>query len=87
MCVRCGSENHFITNFPEPDTLNRKIHRNMEKPKTHAYRSTKIDKIMEKSTDQSESQNMYASMACMPYNVEITCRYFGDISQLPSSAC
>ena len=42
----------------------------MEKPKTCVYRSKKIYKTSENSTDQSESQKIYASMACMFSNVK-----------------
>ena len=41
---RCGSEDHFITNFPKPDNFDKKFHWSMKKPKTRAYGSTEIDK-------------------------------------------
>ena len=40
----------------------------MENPKTHVYRLTKIDKMSYRSTDESKSQKIYASMACMSTN-------------------
>ena len=57
----------------------------MEKTKTRAYILKKIDKTSENSTYQSESQKIYASMACMSSNVESTRRNCGDISQLINS--
>ena len=74
-------EDNFIAKFPKPDTSDKKFHWNTGKPKTCAYRSTKIDKTPENSTDQSESQNIYASMAHMSSNAEIPRRDFGDSSQ------
>ena len=47
-----------------------------------AYRSTKIDKAPENSTDKSDSQKIYMSMARMSSNAEIPRRDFGDILQL-----
>ena len=67
-CFICGSEDHFIANFPKPETLETKVHWNMEDTKTHEYISTKIDKTLEKSTDKSEPHQIYASMACMTSN-------------------
>ena len=40
----------------------------MEKPKNCAYRSEKIDKTPENSTDESEPYKVYASMAHMSTN-------------------
>ena len=54
----------------------------MEKPKSCAYRSKKRDKTSEKSTYQSEWQKIYASMARMFSNVEISRIYFGDSLKL-----
>ena len=54
----------------------------MEKPKTCVYRSKKIYKTSENSTDQSESQKIYASMACMFSNVKTPRRNYGDNLQL-----
>ena len=71
-----------MENFPKPDTSDNKVHWNMEKPKTHAYRSTKIDKTLENSTDKSESHKIYTSIAHMYTNAEIPRTHFGDISQL-----
>ena len=42
----------------------------------------KIDKTSENSTDEIESQNIYASMAHMSPNAEISRRDFRDRSQL-----
>ena len=50
--------------------------------KTCAYKLTKIDKVSDKNTEQNESQKIYASIAYMSYNVEITRIYFGDSLQL-----
>ena len=46
------------------------------------YRSNKIDKTSENSTDKSESHSIYAYMACMSSNAETPRRDFGDSSQL-----
>ena len=81
-CFRCGSEDHFIANFPKPDTSDKKCYWNMENPKTCAYRSNKIYKTLDNCTDQSDSQNMCASMSHMSSNTEIPWRYFGYSSQL-----
>ena len=82
MCFRCGPEYHFITNCLKPDTLYNKVHWNTENPKNCAYRYTEIYKTPENSTYQNKSQKIYASMARMSSNTEITIRYFGDSSQL-----
>ena len=79
---RCGSEDHFITKFQEPDTSDEKVHWNTENPKTHTYRLTKIDKMSDNSTDESESQKIYKSMARMSTNAESPIRNYGIISQL-----
>ena len=50
------------------DTSDKKVHRNMENPKTRAYRLTEIDNTTENSKDQSEQQKIYASMAHMSSN-------------------
>ena len=50
------------------DTSDKKVHRNMENPKTRAYRLTEIDNTSENSKDQSEQQKIYASMAHMSSN-------------------
>ena len=81
-CFRCGSEDHFITNFPELDNFDNKVHWNMKKPKTRAYRSTKIDKTSKKNSYEIESQKMYTSMARMSKNEEIPRINYGDSSQL-----
>ena len=54
----------------------------MENPKTCAYRLENIYKMSDNSTDQSESHEIYASMACICSNAESPSRYFGDSSQL-----
>ena len=82
MCFRFGSEDHFIANFPKPDTLDNKSHQNREKTGTLAYRSNKIDTTSENSRDKIESQKIYAPMECMPTNVESPRRNYGDSSQL-----
>ena len=79
---RCGLEDHSIGKSPKPDTLDNKIHWNMEKTKTCAYRSNKIEKTSENSTGERESQKIYTSMAHRSSNVECPRRNYGDISQL-----
>ena len=54
MCVRYGSEYHFITNYSKLDTLDKKFHWNTINPKTHAYILTKIDKMLENSAGESQ---------------------------------
>ena len=82
MCFRCGLEDYFIANYPEPDTLDKKVHQNTEKPKTHVYKSIKIDKTSENSIYKIESQKIHLYVAPMSSNAERTRRYFGDSSQL-----
>ena len=82
MCFRCGSEKHFIANFPKPDTSDKKVHWNMEKPKSCVYRLTKIYKTLEKSTGESQSQKTYVSMTRMSTNAESTRRNYGDSLEL-----
>ena len=60
--------------FEKPDTSDNKVHWNMKRSKTHAYRTTRIDKTLENSTNKSESQKIYTSMACMSTNAEISRR-------------
>ena len=55
---------------------------NTDKPKTCAYKSTKIDKASNNSTEQNYYQKIYASMACMYSNVESPRRDFGESLQL-----
>ena len=62
--------------------MDKKVHWNTENPKTREYRSTKIDKKLENSSDSSESHKIYSSMARMSSNAQSTTRYFGYISQL-----
>ena len=62
-CFICGLEDHFIENCPKSYTPDKKVHWNTEKPKSLAYRLTKIDKTSENSKYESESQKIYASMA------------------------
>ena len=81
-CLRCGLEDHFITNFPKLDTSENKVHRNTDNNTNRAYISTKIDRMSENSTYQSESQKTYMSMERMSYNEEISRRDFGDSLQL-----
>ena len=69
----------------KPDTSDKKVHWNMEKPKTYTYRSTKIDKTLENSSDQNKSQKIYASMASVSSNAESPRRDLGDRSQLTNS--
>ena len=86
-CFRCGLDDHFVANFPKPDTLDMKVHWNMENSKTCAYRLNKIDKTLENSADKRESPNIYASMARIYYNVEIPRINYGDILQLTNFIC
>ena len=78
MCFRCGLEDHLIEFFRKQDTLDKKVHWSTENPKTPAYRSTKIDKIPENSTYQSDPQKIYAYMTRMSSNAEIPRIYSGD---------
>ena len=66
--------------FPKPDTSDKKVHWNTKKPKTCAYISKKIHKTPENSTDESESQNIYVSMARMSTNAKTPRRNYGDSS-------
>ena len=43
-CFRCVSEDHFILNCKKPETSDKKVHWNIENPKTCVYRLNKIDK-------------------------------------------
>ena len=70
-CFRCRLEDNFIADRPNPDNLDNKVHWNTENHKTHAYISSKTDKKLENSTDQIESQKIYASMKHMSSNAEI----------------
>ena len=70
MCFRCGPEDHCIAIFPKPDTSDKKVHWNTENSKTCAYILTKIDKNLERSTYESDSKNMYTSMASMYTNTK-----------------
>ena len=72
----------FYCKFSKPEILDNKFYWNVEKPKTHAYRLKKIDKTPENSIDESESHNIYASMAHMSPNTEIPRRNYGNSSQL-----
>ena len=65
MCFRCGAEDHFIENYQKPDNPDKKVHCKTEKPKNHAYRSTKLYKTSEDITYQSNSHKIYTSMAHM----------------------
>ena len=82
MCFRCGLEDHLITNGLKPETLDKKLHWNTEKPKTRAYISKKIDNTSEDSTDEIKSQNIYAYMVQMSINAEIIRKKHGYSSQL-----
>ena len=54
----------------------------MEKPKTRAYRSKKIDQTSKKSKYKIKLQKIYESMACMSFNVEFPRRNYGYSLQL-----
>ena len=82
MCFRCGSEDHFIANFPTPDTSDKKVHWKIEKPKTRAYKQNKKDNTSKNSREKSKSHKIYASMAHEYSNVESPRRNYGDSSQL-----
>ena len=81
-CFRCGSEDHFITNCPKLDTSDKKFYWNTENPKTCVYRLTEIYNMLDKRTDQSESQKINAYMSRMYSNAEGPTREFGYSSQL-----
>ena len=82
MCFRCRSEDHFITNCLKLNFLDKKVHWNTKKLKTCAYRSTRVDKTSENSTNERKSQKIYTSMAHMSPNAEIPRINFGDSLQL-----
>ena len=54
----------------------------MDKPKIYAYKSSKIDKVLDKSTEQKYSQKIFVSMARIHSKIEIPRRDFGDILQM-----
>ena len=81
-CFRCGLEDHFIAYFTKPDNSDKKVHWSTENHKTRVYRSTKIGKTSENSTNETESQKIYASMARMSTNAESPRRYYGYSLQL-----
>ena len=56
----------------------------MEKPKTHAYRSKRIDKTPENITERKTYQKIYPPMARMSTKAESPRRSYGDSSQLTS---
>ena len=58
--------------------MNKKVYWCTEKPETCAYRLKKIYKTSEKSTDDSESQKIYASMECISTEAETPRRKYGD---------
>ena len=66
----------------KPDTFDNKFHKNTEKTRNWAYRSTKIDKTLENSSYQIKSEKIYAFMTRMYSNAEIPRRYLGDRSQM-----
>ena len=82
MCFRCVSEDNFIEEFPKLDTLDKKNHWNTEKPKVSVYRKKRINKMLENSTDKSDSQKICASMKRMYSNAKRTIIRYGDIPQL-----
>ena len=81
-CFRYGSENHFIANFPKPETSKKKVHWNMKNTKTCAYRSEKIDKTLDNSIDKSEWKKIYASVSNIYSNAESTRIDLGDSLKL-----
>ena len=81
MCFICGSEDHFIANFPKPETLDNKVHCNTENPKTCAYISKKIYKTSKNCTDEIDSYKIYVPMVRMSTNAESPRRDYGDSSQ------
>ena len=82
MCLRCGLEDYWISDFPKPENPEKRFHPNVEKTKTYAYRSKKIDKELERSTKRNEAHKIYEYIARIPSNVESPRRDFGDIWQL-----
>ena len=76
------SQDHIIANSQKPDTLDKKVHQNTDNTKTRAYISKKIDNMSENSTNKSDSQKIYVSMALMSSNTETPRRDFGESSKL-----
>ena len=64
------------------ETSEKQFHWNTENPKNRAYRSTKIVKTLENSTDKIESRKVYAFMKRMYSNEQIPRRDFRDNLQL-----
>ena len=77
-----GLEDHFIANYPKPDTLDTKVHWDIEKPKTCTYILKKIYKTPDNSTNQNYSQRIYKDMGRISYTIESPRRGFGDSLQL-----
>ena len=72
----------FHCKFVKPDSSDKRVYLNTEKYKTGAYRSKKMDKTLENIIDESDSQRISTSMACMSSNVKISRINYGDSSQL-----
>ena len=70
-CFICRLEDYLIKDGLKPDTSDKKVHWNMENPKTCAYRSKKIDKTLDNSIYQKEPQKIYAFKECMFYNTKV----------------
>ena len=66
-CLRYGSEVQWIANCPKSKKIEKRVHWNTEKTKTCAYKSTKIDKALEKITEKM-SHKKYTRLwhVCIP---------------------
>ena len=50
VCFICGLEDHWITDCPKQENLEKRVLWNMDKLKPYAYKSTEIDKALENNT-------------------------------------
>ena len=73
-CFRCGSEDHLIVKFTNPQKDN-------EKRWKQVCFNEKVNRACNNGKDNS-NQKIYVSMACMSVDDEYTSGNFGDSSQL-----
>ena len=59
----------MIEGFPKPENAEKRVFWNTDKPKMFAFKSKKMDNVLDKNTEQTKSQRIYLSMARMSYNV------------------
>ena len=62
MLFRCGLEDHWIADCPKPENSRERGLWNTDMAKTFFYKSTKIDKSLDKNAEQNEPQKIYVSM-------------------------